>query len=237
MDSSKIPLAARPVHQRVLNAVSDHYGVIETRPSHIIGVRQEEYIVRFHDVCHLMESGDGFWFAGRALHSYLIRIATNSNISHCGLLHRWDCERNDAIKLVDIVEGTGGRYFNFYDEIERYPGQCYWAPVNREAWPNFDGDGAVEEARRIVHKPYGTGAVVLQALTRCVFSRELIYLFQEQIDKVMVGKQPFCSMGQSLWCEIGGGIDPVPGRSAWLTTPQDTWQSLLWTPIKYCLIP
>lgn len=235
-ESRHVMAAARSLYDDVVYSASRRSGFIETRPSSIVGLRSDEVVVRFGDVCHLMNSGDGFWFAGRRLHSYLIRIATNSNVSHCGLLHRNSISVDD-IKLVDIVEGTGGRHKDFYDEICKYPGQCYWSPVNYDAWPQFDGEGAIKEALRIVDKPYGTGAVLLQALTRCIFSREIMYLFQDQIDRIMVGKQPFCSMGQSLWCEIGGGIDPVPGRSPWLTTPQDTWQSMLWLPNKFCLIP
>ena len=236
MEPTRLQVASDRLLGEVQYGAAEHGNVVYSRPSQIVGLRRKELVVRFHDVCHLMGSGDGFWFAGRKLHSYLIRIVTNSNVSHCGILHRY-ADKSDAIKLIDIVEGIGGRHLDFYDEVKKYPGQYYWSPVNYTAWSEFRGDGSAEEGLRIVHKPYGRGAVILQALTRCMLSREIMYLFQDKIDRIMVGKQPFCSMGQSLWSEIGGGIDPVPGRSPWLTTPQDTWQSMLWMPDKYCLIP
>lgn len=224
------------VENQVLQAVREKEGHVDRRMACAKGTGKSlEYVVHFGDVCHLMGNGDGIWYAGSALHSWMIRLGTNSNVSHGGLVHRVSSTPGD-VNIIDMVDGVGCRDVPLYKDVCEYPGMYYWSPVNYDAWPQFDGYAAIEEALKQVGKPYGRMAVTLLALTILPFTRELSYFMRSRIDRWLDKRPPFCSMFQTMCCQAGG-IDPVPGRDARLTTPQDTWQSMLWVPEKYALIP
>jgi hypothetical protein len=84
---------------------------------------------------------------------------------------------------------------------------------------------------------YGWRGIGFEACTHLPIAREFFYWRGHfDIDRAWVDQRPFCSMAQSLWWEAGG-VDPVPGRAPQLTTPADTYCSLLCSPHKIALIP
>lgn len=231
-------------HSNVMGAIFERGHKVKEQKTKVAGSdKPNDLVVKFDDICHLMQSGDGMWYAGYQFHSIIIEITTLSTVSHGGLVQRVSAHRHD-VKIIDIVEGHGGRNLWFIDEIEKHPGRYYWAAVNRQAWPEFDGEQAIKNALRYVNTPYGNGAVCCQAATRIIGAQAAMWMFQKRVTKWMNGRQPFCSMGQVEWCAEGdaenggrGGVNPVPGRDSWLVAPQDTFQSMLWMPDKYSLIP
>lgn len=189
---------------------------------------------RFRDIAHLMRDGDGLWFSGVAAHSYIIRIATVSNISHGGMVGK---DGDGHIRMLEVVEFHGGQDHFLADEVEKYPGQYFWAPAQYNRFPEYDGVAAAATMWKFVNHPYGTWNVLREGCFHAPLIRELAYLaYKDELDNenAFHDKVPYCSMAQSI-AATDGGVDPVPGRAAWLTAPQDTYQSLLWAPGKFQL--
>lgn len=235
--------AAAAHHNAVMEAAAVGKGAVEQDTKVLGHDKVKDLVLSFDDVCHLMNSGDGMWYAGYQLHSIAIEVTTLSTVSHGGLLQRVTPAPRD-VKIVDIIEGTGGRNLWFYDEIAAHPGKYIWAAVNKTAWPEFDGEQAIKNALKYVNTPYGNAAICCQIATRVYGAQLAMWYFQDRVDNWMRGRQPFCSMGQTIWCAEGdqenegiGGVNPVPGRDPWLVAPQDTFQSMLWMPDKYSMIP
>lgn len=215
---------------------------IKKRPSIIKGKHaykksdeSVDLVVRLKDVQHLMQNGDGIWYAGGAFHSYLIRIGTNSSVSHGGLITLE--EGGDVPYLAEMLEGYGMRHRPLIESVQKYPGKYFWSPINHNAFPNFDGDKVRKEVLKSIGTGYGRLAVFVMALSVAPLSRELVYFFQKRFDRWLSGCPSFCSMAQCEWPIRAKQQDPVPGRDSRLTSPQDTFQSLLWTPEKYALMP
>ncbi len=67
-------------------SLADHLEALPTRDAPLMATKPKERVARLSDVVHLMKNGDFLWFAGRAFHSYIIRIATFSEFSHGAIL-------------------------------------------------------------------------------------------------------------------------------------------------------
>lgn len=215
------------------------------RSSPMFAATGKEPMARLEDICHLMQNGDGLWFAGRSLHSWIIRIGTVSNVSHACLLKRAvGSSINDphALRILDMVGGTGCRDASLLADVVTFPGQYYWAPVNRDRFPEFDGDGAVAEAEKEVKKgtPYGMRSVLTEAMFHYPFIRVAAYWWNHhrfENEGAWTERHPYCSMGQSQWWTRGGNVDPVPGLVPQLTSPADTYRSWICSSAKVALYP
>ena len=198
----------------------------------------DEYTASLGDIAAYIQSADGMWFSGTYIHSWLIRIATISNMSHGGFFYRASDDLLD-LYIVDMIEGVGGRKVSLVDEVKKYPGKYYWAPV-QDFWIEkglFSREACMEPALDLVGKKYGKLAICYEALFHVPVLRELAYWTNfSRLTENWKDAAPYCSMAQKL-CAIVGGVDPVPGRAAQLCVPQDTYQSLLWSPIKVALYP
>ncbi|MGD9635707.1 MAG: hypothetical protein AB7G28_26355 [Pirellulales bacterium] len=186
------------------------------------------------DVAHLMNDGDLLPFSGRRPFSWSIRIATASVVSHVGLVVIGD---DGQPQVGEVVEGAGGRTMPLAEAVAAHPGQWYWAPALRSRFPEYDGRQAAASMLRMVGSGYGYIAVLREAMWFLPILRELSYLRHvKNLDSAFNGGAVFCSTAVSL-AATDGGVDPCPGRAPQWTTPQDCWQSWLWSPTKTALYP
>jgi hypothetical protein len=222
----------QPTHAQAA-LFGDAFPKLKLRRAGALAAKKTIYEAKFGDVAHLMQSGDAFWFSGTAPWSWLIRIATVSNVSHAGMLKR---KQNGEIRLLDVVEGKGGRNLPFVDEVAKYPGQYLWGPTQRDKYPEYNGIKAANFMEKLVGTPYGWHSVLWMACWHAPIIRDFVYMIHyRDIDKAFVNQPMYCSDSQSVATETGG-VDPVPDRAHQLTSPSDTLQSLLWGP-KVALIP
>lgn len=233
---------------RTGEALADHLAALPTRDAPLMSGKPEEKVAKLSDVAHLMKSGDFLWFAGRAFHSYIIRIATFSEFSHGAVLEKEQSRKNatirgradgsleiESLKIVQVVEGRGGEIISLAEQVAKYPGQWYWGAVDRVRFKEYDGNAAVAEAKKFVNKPYGNWAILFQVVLHCPFVVAIAYWWRDKTDELFETRPPFCSGAQQLGSKAGGAT-LVQGRAAQLCTPQDTAQSKL-CPIKVALFP
>lgn len=186
------------------------------------------------DVAHEMRDGDLLAFSGCRPFSWAIRIATASIISHVGMVVIGDDGRPH---VGEVVEGAGGRVLPLAAAVASYPGRWYWAPAERHRFAHYDGRQAAASMLRMVGSGYGYLAVLREACWFLPIIRELSYFRRyKDLDAAFHGGAVFCSTAVSI-AATDGGVDPTPGRAPQWTTPQDCWQSWLWSPVKTALYP
>lgn len=143
---------------------------LSTRATPTFAAHSTEYVAKFSDIEEWMQTCDGMWFSGRAVHSWIIRIATISNVSHAGIIYRakgdekfiirnsW-CRsllnkitfgkygkpryyypKEGEIVLLHMIEGKGCLAEPFKDAVAAYPGQYYWSPVQWDKYPTPEFD-------------------------------------------------------------------------------------------------
>lgn len=200
-------------------------------------------VAKYDEVKHLIMPGDGFWFGGHMPHSWLIRIAYASAVSHGGNFDRGDYDGggrftrdiDGPVWIRDVVEEHGGQAVLLEEELLRNAryhkwrrGTFYWGPVDRMRFYDYDGAAAMDEAERYRGKPYGRMAILYASMFHLPFLREIAFWrCRKSLNESWKDFAPFCSGAQKMW-SIVGGVDCVPGRAVQMTAPQDTWQSLLW---------
>lgn len=186
------------------------------------------------EVASSMRNGDGLWYRGNRLFSMLIRIATASVVSHAGLVV---IDGNGEPQVGEVVEGAGGRLVPLRDAVEANPGRWYWAPANRSRFPEYNGLDAATTICRMVGCKYGWWSIYCEAMWYLPGFRKLSYWrWYKDLDRAFVDQAPFCSTAVSI-AATDGGVDPCPGRAPQWTTPQDTYQSWLWSSTKTALYP
>jgi hypothetical protein len=215
-------------------------GRMSLEPAALLANRPLQLQARFEDVYQHMHTGDGLWYAGTSLNSWLIRISDYANVSHGGVILR-DGDRIKQIRLMDVIESWawkkgGGRDLSLWDEVKSAPGYWIWGPVADpylEADPatghvRFNRSEAERAARELIGCTYGWRGIGLMALTRLPVAREIAYAVgRRDIDTPWQDQPPFCSWAQSI-IATRAGVDPVPERAPQLTSPANTYQSLLW---------
>jgi len=240
--------AATEQHKQDLESANAPKFILDLASSGLLSVRKaptfadvrEEFVAHYGDIAHCIKPMDGAWFSGVMPWSIGIRIATISVASHGGLLFP---KHGEHVQLIDTCEGKGCRNLPFVDEVHKnygqhwYKGQWYWGPMAANFREKISITSAENEALKRVGGKYGHWAILGEAAWNMPIIREFKFLksFRDiESEDGWLEKSPYCSMFQSLICQLAGA-DPVPGRALQYTTPQDTWQSLAW-PIKIALI-
>lgn len=190
---------------------------------------------RLSEVVHQMRDGDGLWYSGNMPWSVAIRIATVAEkASHSAMLV---IDEGGRPCIGEVVEGAGGRCTPLVDWVCKSPGRWYWAPAERDRFPEYNGREAAASMLRMIGCKYGWASIYLEACWMLPIAREISYFrFHKNMDRAFKDWAPYCSTAVSI-AATDGGIDPCPGRAPQWTTPQDTWQSWLWSSTKYALYP
>ena len=169
-----------------------------------------------------IENASLLQYRGNAFFSRLIQIGTLGVHSHSAMVRRNGCNRID---VLEMVEHAGGRAQPLDGHVERRPGRIDVFRICREKWPEFDPDGAVSYMRDLTSRRYGTWGILRLATMRC-FGARLYWLLRgfPYDDTAGYDANPFCSWAVSTAYRLGGGVDPVPRKPDYLTTPNDlTW--------------
>ena len=215
-------------------------GLLSVRKSPVWGDKREEFVARYRDIAHCIRAMDGSWYSGVKPWSLLIRMGRMGVASHGGLLFP---EYGSHVRNVDTCEGVGCIARPFGELVHEnygqgfWKGQWYWGPMADHFRERLDIAKAEEEALKRIPSKYGNWAIIGAAMTQFPFIREFNFLkhYKDlENEAEWLDKAPYCSMFQSLICQLAGA-DPCPGCALQYTTPQDTWQSLAW-PIKIALV-
>jgi len=190
----------------------DHLAV---RQAPMMSGKVNERVAKLPEVASLIQTGDVLTFSGRAVFSYIIRIATYSDCSHCGLAYRDD----EGLWVIDSCEGKGVTKRLLASEVKQYPGQWRWARIRHELQHSYDREAAGREALKHVGKTkYGWGGIGLQSLIHLPILRELAYFLR--LDQfVKQSLKPFCSMFLNALLRAGDG--PAFSCADWLVVPRD----------------
>jgi hypothetical protein len=131
---------------------------------------------------------------------------------------------------IGTEEGRGGIEEPLEELVNRYPGKIDLYRANAgNRWPEFSRDGTVAWARQhVVGRRYGWWATIRCALSRVVFLRWIPYFCPDRRDEANGTKPPNCSAAVSMATRLGGGVDPVKGRSDISTEPGDLAGSLFY---------
>ncbi len=187
----------------------------------------------------LITSGDGMWYSGRKFHSWVIRLVEYSDVSHGGIWIRdikGEFGAPGKVWIMDVCEGLGGGLRDPAEQIAKYPGRYYWSHVARRSFPWFDNDLAFLAATNLIGSKYGYLGIGFQTAIRVPFIREAVYFSQLDHWSYLADQPPFCSQAQNIIATKAGQA-AIPNRYGQLITPQDTWQSLLWSQHKVALYP
>lgn len=192
------------------------------RPAPLMAGRPKEKVAYFGEVASQIKHGDVLTFSGRTLWSYLLRIATFSDVSHCGMV----CRDDEGLWIVDSCEGRNFTKRLLADEIKQYPGQWRWHSIRKEFRHNYHRIRAVDYfLEKIANKAkYGWAGIALKFFTVTPILREIAYL--TRLDLLpFYRNRPFCSQAVKDAMHRGS-LDPVPGRDSQLVVPQEINQSL-----------
>lgn len=202
-----------------------------------------EITARLDDVIDKIHTGDVLLFSGKALHSYINRIACWTRMSHCGMAYRdshtkevYFAEVVERLKIIRTgwrfrVDKGGFRKVLLREYVEKYPGQVYWGPVaevydHPESFNRIAAHAAIDSSKAW---SYGWLGILFQIRCKTPFLRIVTYVRHwRDIDKAWdKGCPPFCSWAVSLWATIAGQ-DPTPRLAPQLTTPAEIERSKLW---------
>lgn len=173
------------------------------------------------EAANRIESG---WLAQFRGHSYLstaIEYSTGGVHSHSAMLR---CDYHGVVDVLEVRIG-GGRAVAFEDVAIEDSGLIDVFSIDKKRFPEYDGPGACDYMRRLTAKNYGYGCVLRLGMMRCPL---LWRMFSFDVgDEESYDKAPFCSHAVCSAMRIGGGIDPVPRKPDFETTPNDLTRSLL----------
>ncbi len=237
---------ARGTHQftRSLEG-GDQIAGVASREAPVFSATSREKVARLADILPQMHTGDLFLFSGRKWHSYLIRIASWSPISHVGMIFK---DHTGAIFVAEVVERMkfgnwkidkgGFQLVPIEKYVNAYPGQAYYAPVA----PEYDRPVMFNRGRaalaigRAMNWQYGWFGILYQLTTKLPFIRIATYLLTwRKLDEPWESKPPFCSWAVNLWAQ-SAGQDPTPCLAPQLTSPAEIERSKLWGE-KTALVP
>lgn len=193
-----------------------------------------------NDVVEHMRDGDGLFYSGPLVNPISLgnRIYTLSEFSHYGQVAK--CNRFSA-DVIDCCCRQGCQRHSLRAAIRANHGQSwrhgqwFWARVDREAYPHFNGEKAVHAGMAMLGEGYGYWGILLQWETRMPVTRELCY-FSGASDWAIFSKHKYCSFGGVLWT-AAGGENAVPNRAPQLVSPQDLAQSKLFVNPFIALVP
>jgi hypothetical protein len=178
------------------------------------------------DVRGEIQHGDLLLFSARWRPSnFLIARAGRSLYVHAGRV-AWE---HGELRLLDTVQGVGGRNISLRDEVERHPGAWQvWEPradVAEAGGKKYSPAAAVDIVREHVGQPYGWRALALAALVHLPILR--LYVRPAVDDASTFSGPPFCSHLQALADRLAG-FDPVPYLADRLVEPGDLARSIFY---------
>jgi hypothetical protein len=179
------------------------------RPAPVMAGKRTEKVAKFADASPYMKTGDILTFSGRSVWSYILRIGTFSDKSHCGMVVRDD----ESIWVVDSCEGRNVTKRPLFEEVKKYPGQWYWHQIRHEFCQNYHRQRAADYFFALIANKtkYGWLGIVFQSFIRLPVLREIAYL--TRLDQLPIYGSPFCSHADKDAMKAGS-LDPVPGRAA-----------------------
>jgi len=98
--------------------------------------------MKYSEVRDLMKPGDVIAFGGNGFISNIIKLATESVVSHVGIIMRSEDSRNYIIESNGKKKGmTGVQVWLMSTRLEEYDGNVWWLPMrvefDRELFINF----------------------------------------------------------------------------------------------------
>ena len=123
---------------------------------------------RYDVVRPIIRPGDVIAFGGECLTSKVIMIATNSPVSHVGVVERTN--KNNGIWTNTLVESTtlngisGVVRTRFSERIQDYRGAIWWLPLSDEFRAKLDMPKFWSWLERQVGKPYNAHGAIDSAL-------------------------------------------------------------------------
>lgn len=170
----------------------------------------------YEAVRHLMQSGDMIACSGIGPISDVIRLATNSNITHIGVVYQtWDDLK--GVKRVRLIESTSldgntGVVTPFMsDRIKSYKGSMYWCPLNDLVREYFDEDAFFKFMFAQEGKGYDIPQAIMSAIDLGIFENK------EDLDLLFCSELFIASMKKAT----NGMLDKIKDLNASWQTPKD----------------
>jgi hypothetical protein len=93
---------------------------------------------KYENIRQFMEPGDDIMFGGSGIGSLIVKIATNSPVSHIGSVLRTGRGRVKIIEStqLDGKDGVGTAYMS--DILKSYDGNIWWCPLSERVRRDFD---------------------------------------------------------------------------------------------------
>jgi len=126
--------------------------------------------MKYEEARSQMKQGDLIAFSGTGVFSSLIKLATQSQISHVGVILQTkvlECDEliNQIIESTSLGDGFAGVQINRMSQrVEQYKGGIYWYPLNGEARVKFDAKKFYAFLLKQNRKPYDTIQAAFSAL-------------------------------------------------------------------------
>lgn len=132
-----------------------------------------------------MNRGDIALFRGKSFWSKLISRGTGGVYSHVGMI---DKDKHGIVRLIDVVEGEGGRKVIFQEEVAKNPG-CW--DIFRIEHPDFVSTLSIQYMEGLIGKPYGKRGLLRVAVRYVPIIRWILPVNTN--DKDTSSLPPFCS--------------------------------------------
>ena len=188
----------------------------------------------------LIRSGDLLLFRSAGIRGKALRVAGRGEYTHAAKAVWWypplGSPIGDAILFVcETIEGVGGRLIPLSRYVAEYPGEIEVFSINCRSFPEYDCAKACEwMLRNIPGVKYGSLSLLRIALSHLPFIRWIVRPSTDNVSQS--GRKPVCSAAVAKADRLGGGVDPVPGRSDDWCEPSELARSLLYRR-KFRLLP
>jgi hypothetical protein len=157
---------------------------------------------KYNDVRKLMMPGDVIAFGGRGFISEIIKMKTDSHVSHVGIIFQANVTVtgrmvNQIIESTSLGDGFAGVQINrMSTRIEQYEGEVWWLPLSTEARSRMDEpkffNFLLDQKGKHYDAPQAIGSAI-----------DFIPDNKEDFSKL------FCSELASAALEISGVIPPI----------------------------
>jgi len=174
------------------------------------------------DVADKIQSGWIAQYRGSSYISSLIQYGTGGVHSHSAMIRK--SGRRKDLDILEVREWLGGRAVPLSGQVERYSGRIDVFSYDKR-YKEYDGEKAADYMRELTDKKYGYSGVLRLSIQRTPILWRLWPL--ETDDLIATNQAPFCSHAVCASCRVGGGVDPVPRKPDYMTTPNDLTWSLL----------
>lgn len=131
--------------------------------------------MKYKEVRNQMKPGDLLAFGGDGVISNIIKVTTNSPVSHVGVILQSNIPTLDGYFINQVIESTsledgfaGVKINRVSDHIRDYDGSIWWYPMNKE----FDQGVFFSFLLDQVGKPYDAPQAILSAIDFVPDSKE-----------------------------------------------------------------